>query len=184
MIMHSIKYQSTALLQKLLHRGIVMLWTHYKEYFKTAFCDVLEWREDIDTQNKNGPRVSESMKIHLCFLHVPSYPCSSNWGCTKYLATEAAVGWPACNQPVHWLCVDICISIEAQGWLWRKTGAASPLSKGRKLYGNTLLQILLHNPCFLRSERLQFPDFLLQRKTSVADTWSQQKTAFHNPCFG
>lgn len=77
MIMHSIKYQSTALLQKLLHRGTVMLWTHYKEYFKTAFYDVLGWREDIDTQNKNGPRVSESMKIHLCFLHVLSYPCSS-----------------------------------------------------------------------------------------------------------
>lgn len=66
--MHSIKYQSTALLQKLLHRGIVMLWTHYKEYFKTAFYDVLEWREDTDRKNSNGPGVSASFCFNISVL--------------------------------------------------------------------------------------------------------------------
>lgn len=32
-----------------------MLHTQSKEYFKTTFYHVVEWREDIDTQNSNGP---------------------------------------------------------------------------------------------------------------------------------
>lgn len=50
-----------AMLHNLLSRGIVMLHTQYKEYFKSAFYHVVEWGVDIYTQNSNGPGFSGSV---------------------------------------------------------------------------------------------------------------------------
>ena len=85
---------------------------------------------------------------------------------------------------ILWLCVDICVSAEAQSRPWRRTEVTSPLHKGRKPHGNVSLQALLHNPCFLRSKRFQVPDFPLQWKTWVADRRSHQKTGFDSTPFG
>lgn len=59
-ITHSNKHHTMALLQNLLHRGIIMLCNHYKEYFKTSFY-VLEWGENTDTQISNGPGFPASL---------------------------------------------------------------------------------------------------------------------------